>query len=319
MNRLALDNVSVRFGAVQALSKVSIELAAGQVMMMIGPNGAGKSTLARVLLGLVRPQEGSFEIDGKPRKVDNAFKKHLGYLPEAVAFSDNLKGRQVMRFFSWARGVPSKRIDTALERVGLAHAARRKVRGYSKGMRQRLGLAVAILAEPTLLILDEPTGGLDSEGLSVLWSVLDEWRNKGRMVLMASHHLDLLERHVDTISVFKGGHVLAEGTPDELRRSVLIPHRVTLRLSDDVADADAVAGLERALDGWAHGTTTRAGGALVVETRAESLLALMDVRAEFCAAVSGLRIEEPSLDMVYQRLLEREAAPDEEGPPEEAT
>ena len=163
--------------------------------------------MMRVLLGLVRPQGGSVTADGRATRVDNRFKAALSYLPEAVAFHENLTGLDVVRFFARARGVSAKRAEQALERVGLAHARRRAVRGYSRGMRQRLGLAAAILPESPLLILDEPTGGLDQEGLSVLWSVLEEWRAAGRMVLLSAHDLALLERRVDRMCVVRSGRV----------------------------------------------------------------------------------------------------------------
>jgi len=305
MNSLALRDVAVRFGKVQALDGVSVDLRAGQALMMVGPNGAGKSTLSRVLLGLVRAERYTLEIDGKPRNVDNELKRHIGYLPEAVAFVDNLRGYQVLSFFARARGVAKARIGETLERVGLSHAAKRKVRGYSKGMKQRLGLGVAILASPTLLILDEPTGGLDSEGLRVLWSVLDEWREKGRMVLLASHHLDQLERWVDQVSVFQRGKVVAAGAPDELRDSADLPHIVTLDLSKK--DGVDVPGFVDAVSAWRGGTSSRKNGALNVTLRGNNLLGLMDIRGQYPECVSGIRVEEPTLEQVYQSLLETEA------------
>ena len=112
--------------------------------------------------------------------------------------------------------------------MGLADAGRRAIRGYSRGMRQRLGLGVAILSTPELLVLDEPTAGLDQEGLSVLWSVIAEWREAGRMVLASTHDLALMERRMDEISVLRAGRVLVQGSAEDLRRSAQIPHRIWL-------------------------------------------------------------------------------------------
>ena len=304
MNSLAIKDVSVRFGSVQALSNASVELHAGEALMMVGPNGAGKSTLSRVLLGLVRAETGRVEVDGVHTPINNKLKRRVGYLPEAVAFVDNLRGNQVLGFFARARGIPTSRIDEVLERVDLKYAARRKVRGYSKGMKQRLGLAVAILATPTLLILDEPTGGLDSQGLNVLWSILGEWRDAGRMVLLASHHLDQLERCVDKVSVFKEGRVIAAGAPNELRLSADLPHRVSLMLAH--GDATDVQGFVQAVDGWGGGSTSRCNGALNVSLRGNALLELMDIRASYPGCVTGIRVEEPTLEQVYRQLLEVE-------------
>jgi len=306
MKRLELRDVSVRFGAVQALAGVSLELDAGERVMLVGPNGAGKSTLMNVLLGLVRADRAELRVDGALRSLrGDGIKTSVGYLPEAVGFSESLTGRQVLRFFAWARGVSSQRIDAVLERVSLTHAQKRSVRGYSRGMRQRLGLGVAILSEPGLLVLDEPTGGLDQEGLSVFYSVLEEWRDKERIVLLATHELALLERRVDRVCLLSNGLVKAAGTPEALRHRAGIPHRVTFALretangrADGLVDAMGEAGvfpLERGDD------------RLVVEVAPELLLPLMSVQARYPDVVSQLRVEEPQLDEVYERLLEEEA------------
>lgn len=272
--------------------------------MLAGPNGAGKTTLMKVLLGLVRPDAGTFDLDAAPASIDNAWKRRVGYLPEAVAFSDNLSGQQLLRFFARARGVSRARIDAVLEQVGLGHARRRAVRGYSRGMRQRLGLGVAILASPQLLVLDEPTAGLDQEGLSVLWRVLEEWRTTGRMVLVSTHDLALTERRVDDICVLREGRVLVQGTGQQLRRRAGLSHRVWL----DVADSSAEGGrLHEAITGWGKGSVKLARGQLLVEVSEGELLELMRIQSDFPKAVRALRVEEPTLDVVYEKLLE---APD---------
>lgn len=299
MKSLELRDVVATFGKVRALRGVSIEVEAGESLMLVGPNGAGKSTLMRVLLGLVRPTSATLRVDGKTQSVDNAFKSSLGYLPEAVAFSDNLTGRQVLSFFARARAVPRKRIDAVLERVSLTHASRRPVRGYSRGMKQRLGLGVAILAEPRLLVLDEPTGGLDQEGLSVLFSVLEEWRQESRLVLVATHDLALLERRVDRMCVLKAGQVAAVDTPAALRLSVDLPHRVRLTLANGIDH-----GLSEAIETWGRGVLTREAHELLIDVAGDDLLELMDIRGRFPAAVSALRVEEPGMDQVYEELLQ---------------
>ena len=297
IDTLALEGVAVRFGKVAALRGVSVDVRAGEALMLVGPNGAGKSTLIRVLLGLVRPDAGTISIDGRPVSVDRAFKERLGYLPEAIAFSENLTGRQVLRFFARARAVKKDRVDAVFERVGLAHAARRRVRGYSRGMRQRLGLAIAILAEPPLLVLDEPTGGLDQEGLEVLFSVLAEWRERGRLVVIATHDLTLLERRVDRVCVLKSGNRLVLDTPAALREAAGLPVKVTFATNGTAADL--VAELGR----WGRGSVERGPDRVVVEVRPDDLLGLMDIRAAHPEGVEGLRVEEPGMDEVYEHLL----------------
>lgn len=270
--------------------------------LLAGPNGAGKTTLMKVILGLVRPDSGSFEVDGAPVSIDKAWKRRIGYLPEAVTFSDNLSGLQLLRFFARARGVDSKRVDAVLGEVGLGRVRRRAVRSYSRGMRQRLGLGlgVAILAKPELLVLDEPTAGLDQEGLTLLWRVLAEWKEAGRLVLMSTHDLALSERRVDTIHVLREGRVLVKGSAGELRRKAGSTHRVWLDLVDSEAEARR---LHDAIRNWGKGSMSLDRGQLRVEVSADELLELMRIQGDFPKAVCGLRVEEPTLDMVYEELL----------------
>jgi Cu-processing system ATP-binding protein len=294
--------VEVRFGSIQALDDVSVQLGAGRVRMLVGPNGSGKSTLMKVLLGLVRPEHAIFEVDGQRAEIDNDWKRQIGYLPEAVAFSENLTGRQLLRFFAHARGVAVGRVDEMLERVGLAApACHRRVRAYSRGMRQRLGLAVAILSTPDLLILDEPTVGLDQEGLSVLWSVLDEWREAGRMVLASSHDRSLMERRIDELTVLRAGRVVAQGTADDLRRIAKLPHRIWFK-TGEVAEA-RVDLLCEAMRKRGKGRIERHADHILCEVPEDAILELVEVQSSFPGVVAGIRVEEPTLDLVYDELL----------------
>lgn len=301
MKSLGARGVSVKLGRVQALDDVHLDAKSGCATMLVGPNGAGKSTLIRVLLGLVQPDHAAFEVDGDRVSVDQEWKRRLGYLPEAVAFSENLQGRQVLRFFADARGTPRSRVDEVLERVGLAHASRRLIRGYSRGMRQRLGLGVAILSQPELLILDEPTSGLDQQGLAVLWSIIEEWRERGRMVLASTHDLALMERRVDEVCVLQDGRVRAYGSADDLRRAAELPHRIWLQVDD--SESRRVDVLCTALQQWGVGSVERVENGLVVEVPSDAILELMRIQGGFPGVVQGLRVEEPTLDLVYDKLL----------------
>ncbi|MCO4761363.1 MAG: ABC transporter ATP-binding protein [Myxococcales bacterium] len=302
MKRIELQDVSVRFGDLQALDKVTTQLQSGEILMLVGPNGAGKSTLLKVLLGLIEADACTLKVDGQPARVDKKFKSHLGYLPESVAFSESLSGKQVMRFFARARGVAVSEVDAVLKRVGLAHAAKRAIRGYSRGMRQRLGLGIAILGDPDLLVLDEPTGGLDQEGLSVLWDVLENSRKRGRMVILSSHDLTLLEKRVDRICLLAEGRVLADDTPDVLRRQAALPVRVSFDFAGAMADDTSPFTHALSLAGLAADLTPRVGG-LGVNVPPDQLLKLLDVRGQFNGAVQGVRVQEPGLDAVYDHLL----------------
>jgi len=308
--KVQLRDVQVRFGSLLALGGVSVDLEPGKVTVLVGPNGAGKSTLMGVLLGLVRSDTGQVLVDGVPHAaLPRDEREKLGYLPEAVAFADSLSGRQVMRFFASARGVSRARADAVLARVGLAQAAGRAVRGYSRGMRQRLGLGVAILSEPALLVLDEPTGGLDQQGLTLLWEILAEWKQAGRTVLLSTHDLTLIERRADHICVLRDGLVRAQGSPEALRRDVGLPIRVSLVLDDAAALGRLVADLQARRLGQAE-VATDIGGVhrhLAMDVTPDRLLDVLRLVDQAPGEVRQLRVEEPGLDDVYERLLQEGA------------
>ena len=225
---ICTDSLTVDFGPIRALDGVSLQLYSGEVAVLAGPNGAGKSTLLGVLLGLIAPQRGDIRVDGRlvagpGRFAPVWFREQLGYLPEAVAFSENLSGRQVLRFFARARAVPFKRVEDTLDWLGLERAAGRRVGTYSRGMRQRLGMGVAVLTKPKLLIMDEPTGGLDQQGLSLLWEVFEEWKKEGRTIVISTHELSLIERRATQVHILVNGCLRASGTPAELRKLSRLP------------------------------------------------------------------------------------------------
>ncbi len=302
MSGLSAQEVSVSFGALKALDEVTLTLEPGRAVMMVGPNGAGKSTLIKVLLGLVRPAAAAFMRDGQAAQINNAWKERTGYLPEAVAFSENLTGLQLLRFFANARGVNRSRVDEVLDRIGLSAASRRRIRGYSRGMRQRLGLGVAILSEPELLVLDEPTAGLDQQGLSVLWAIIAEWREAGRMVLASTHDLALMERRTDELFVLRNGKRIAHGSSEELRSGVELPHRVWMDVSG--ARTAEIDRLCKAVRERGKGRVERLGDRVLAETPSNQTLELIEIQTGFPGVVQGIRVEEPGLDAVYDKLLE---------------
>jgi Cu-processing system ATP-binding protein len=231
---IEVETVSKRYGDVLAVDDVSLRIARGELFGLIGHNGAGKSTLFRAMLGLEAPTTGAVRIDGEAvgSGAFRAVRRRIGYLPENVAFHDNLSGRETLEFFAALKGVASADCGRVLERVGLASAAAgRRVRGYSKGMRQRLGFAQALLGRPALLFLDEPTNGLDPQGIRDFYDTLSVLQDEGVTIVLTSHILAEIQERVGRLAIMKSGRVHAIGTVQEMRESMALPLWFELRLS----------------------------------------------------------------------------------------
>ena len=234
---IALQAVSKRYGAKEVLHGVDLGVDAGECVALIGHNGAGKTTLLKLLLGLTRPSSGSVRVEGQdPVSARSAAaRRGIGYLPESVAFYDAMTGREVLTFYARLKGEPLGACTDILARVGLAEAATRRVGTYSKGMRQRLGLAQALLGEPRLLFLDEPTTGLDPSSRRQFYELIQEVRGRQATVLLSSHALGEIEGSVDRMAIMKEGRLVAFGTLDELRRAAKLPVRIRVAVQSGMA------------------------------------------------------------------------------------
>jgi ABC-2 type transport system ATP-binding protein len=213
---IEFKNLSKRFGAVQAVQDLSFEVAPGRVTGFLGPNGAGKSTTLRMLLGLIRPTGGDATFEGRHYDQLEEPSTHVGALLEETSFHPGRSGRNHLRVLAAAGGHPESRIDELLDLVQLTPAAGRRVKGYSMGMRQRLAIASALLGDPKVLILDEPTNGLDPEGIRWLRQLLRHQAGEGRTVLVSSHLLAEVAQSVDDVVVLAKGRLRARGTLDEV-------------------------------------------------------------------------------------------------------
>ena len=188
----------------------------GQVTGFLGPNGAGKTTTFRCLLGLAAPTSGRALIDGRPYRELESPRRHVGAVLESTGFHPARTGRNHLRVIARAAGISNERIDTLLEMVGLTAAADRRVVGYSLGMRQRLGLAAALLGDPGVVVLDEPANGLDPEGVSWLRQLLRIWADEGRTVIVSSHLLAEVAQVVDRVVIIHNGTLITETAIDNL-------------------------------------------------------------------------------------------------------
>ena len=216
---LAVRNLQKRYGSVQALNGVDLEVAEGELVGLLGPNGAGKSTLVKIAVGLVRPSAGAASIAGA-RAGSRAARAQLGYLAEMFRFPGWYTANEVLELhqrLAGSRGGQAER-KRLLELVALADAAGRRVDGMSKGMQQRLGVAQSLVGEPRILMLDEPTSALDPVGRRTVRLLLEELRGRGVSVLLNSHLLSEIELVCDRVVILLGGEVVAAGSPHDLSR-----------------------------------------------------------------------------------------------------
>lgn len=301
---------SIRVGfwgrRIDILHGFSFFVPAGCIFGFIGLNGAGKSTTIKHLVGAARPTSGSVELFGVPPR-DRAARRRFGYLPELPSLPGTLKPVELLslhaRLAGLAPDVARRRIDEVLERVGLLEAAGRRIQGFSKGMQQRVGLALALLAEPDLLILDEPMSGLDPMGRHLVREILLERKRNGQTVFFSSHILPDVEALCDEIAVLHRGHIVTQGPLDEAMKQSHRGHEIRFRTKADVPDTvHALGHVERRGASWA----------LLIEAERDPLEAALRLREAGCE-VERLEAVRASLEDHIVTLLEgedrREAAP----------
>ncbi len=222
-------------GDLRVLQDVSLGAAPGQRIALLGHNGAGKSTLMKAVLGLTPLNEGQITVDGARPGAAHA-RAATAYLPEAVSFHKSLTGREQLTLFARLASSETDQVAGLLDRVGLADAADRRIGTYSKGMRQRLGLAQVLLGRPKLALLDEPTSGLDPISRHELYAIIDEMADHGTAVLIASHTLTEVEARTDRIAILRAGRLVANDTLENLTLRAGLPTRLRVRAHGDAAD-----------------------------------------------------------------------------------
>jgi len=295
-------DVTKRFGPVTAVDGFSARIEPGAVTGFLGPNGAGKTTTMRMLLGLVRPTRGHATIGGRPYTALERPMQTVGAALEASSFHPGRSARDHLAVYALASGIPRARIGEVLALVGLADAATRRIGGYSLGMRQRLGLAQALLGDPGVLVLDEPANGLDPEGIRWMRSLLQALAAEGRTVLVSSHLLAEVQQTVDRLLILARGRLVFEGgiedlvDPGEVATVVDAPDRQALR------DALTAAGLQYEV--LRHGLSVADA-----DTAAVGALA-----AREGIALSLLQRRGPSLEQVFLELVSGERTHDSAAP-----
>ncbi len=293
---IELDAVSKYYGSVHAVEAITLRVDAGQIFGLIGHNGAGKSTLMKMMLGILPIGQGHIRLNGHAvgRAGFRGLRRQIGYLPENVALYDHLSGLETMRFFARLKSVDASECAPLLERVGLGAAMHRDVRGYSKGMRQRLGFAQALLGHPRLLFLDEPTNGLDPVATHDFYTTLEQLRDDGTTVLLSSHLLAEIQTHVDQLAIIANGRLVAQGTVGDLSDRADLPSQARLALREA-----AITPTLNALQEAAFAVQREEPNVLRVEvpvSRRRWMLQLMHGLAD---DLLDYELQEPSLEDVY--------------------
>lgn len=298
MTVIAIHQAGKDYDGRAVLDDVSFAVPEGRCVALIGHNGAGKTTLMKLILGLIRPTRGRIEALGvDPAAAGREFRQQLGFLPENVAFHDELTGTDTLAFYARLKGVDGAQGARLLDRAGLTHAAGRRVKTYSKGMRQRLGLAQALLGTPKLLLLDEPTTGLDPVLRQEFFQIIRELTARGTTVLLSSHVLTELEARTDIAAILRDGRLAAFGDLDTLRRDAGLP--VTVRVS---GNAEKIAGK---LNGAFHKSISMDRSAVSIDCPPAMKMALLRTLAGYGDLCSDLEVRLPSLDDLYRHYSGR--------------
>lgn len=236
---ITIHGAKRHFKTTRAVDGVDLSIRRGELFGLIGHNGAGKSTLFKLMLGLIPLTSGDIRFNGVAvsGRHFRAVRRKVGYLPENVVLYDNLSGLETLHFFARLKNVPSSACAMVLEQVGLRHAAHRRVREYSKGMRQRLGFAQALLGSPEILMLDEPTNGLDPEAIHMFYTTLRTLSNQGVTIVITSHILAEIQERVDRLAIMNSGHIQTMGSLTALREQLSLPLHITAQLASDSSHA----------------------------------------------------------------------------------
>ncbi len=292
---ISTSNLSRSFGTLRALDDVSLEIMPGECTALVGPNGAGKSTLFKLCLGLLKPSEGTINVLGSNPDASafDAVKRRIGFLPEQAMFQPSLTARETMKFYSRLKGADIRLNDDIIARVRLSDAAGRRVSTYSKGMRQRLGLAQALIGEPQLLLLDEPMSGLDPEARRNFFNILNEEKERGAAIVLSSHILTELEARTDRVAILSRGRLKALGPIAQLRTELNLHPIIRLKANRGQMDELACQFSGR------FGPAAFMNGAARQECTPEDKLGLLRELMNTDVAFDSLDVVEPDLEQIF--------------------
>lgn len=303
-----IENLKKRYGTTEAVKNISFKVEVGEIFGLLGPNGAGKTTTLRALCTLTTPTAGKIEVSGIS-VIDNPkeARKRLGYVAQEVALDKMLTGRELLQLQAALYHIPSKvakqRIDTVLDLLGLQEYANKKTGTYSGGLRKRLDLAAGLLHAPNVLVLDEPTVGLDIESRFVVWDFVRKLPEAGTSVLITSHYLEEVDALANRVAIIDRGEVIATGTPSQLKDKVG-GDRVTLRIREFTSDDEAEKAknllsplpfVNEIIINSAQGNSLN----LVVTKENDALITIQQALNNAGLPTFGISQSRPSLDDVY--------------------
>lgn len=297
-----IKHVSKRYGKIEAVRDVSFDLAPGETTALVGHNGAGKTTLLKLMLGLAHPTAGTIRVLGdNPAAGEFAARRKVGYLPENVSFNAALTGREILSFYARLKGEPVAHALGLLDRVGLGSASARRVATYSKGMRQRLGVAQALIGEPQVLLLDEPTTGLDPVLRLSFYEIVQALRDRGATVVLSSHALAELGERADRVIIMSHGAMVAHGSIDELRRIARLPAKIRLTVS---GETETIRNWLGRVEKWRQVN----GHVVEIDVTGERKIELVRRATDVGAPVKDIDVVPPTLDEIYAHFLRTEEA-----------
>jgi len=317
-----IEKLQKRYGAVEAVKDVSIQVEPGEIFGLLGPNGAGKTTTLRCLCTLATPDAGRIEVSGiSALDYPKLARQRLGYVAQEVALDKVLTGRELLQLqaalYHLPRSTAQEQIDQSIALLGLQDWADLKTGTYSGGLKKRLDLAAGLLHKPDVLVLDEPTVGLDIESRVAVWDFLRQLRTQGTTVVLTSHYLEEVDALADRVAIIDRGRVIASGTPSALKDQIG-GDRVTLRVREftSIEEAETVRAMLQALPFVQEVIINSAQGNslnLVVNSQSEALMTIQQALKEASLPTFGISQSRPSLDDVYlaatgQTILDAELA-----------
>lgn len=302
---LEISGLHKRYGRQAVLRGVDLSIAPGSHVGLVGNNGQGKTTLLRIVMGLLQPDSGSVRLRGEPlgfpRRQEQ--KRLFGYLPEAVSFYPGLTGLRTLNYLADLKGASRDEVAPLLSLVGLAHAADARVKTYSKGMRQRLGLAQALLGDPVMLLLDEPTNGLDPDGIREFYAILDRLKDRDVAILTASHLLSEIEVRLDGLALLRDGQLVESAPIPDLVARAELPTRINFSLKPGTelpAALLAELGGQLSANGHPNSYEIRCAAPQKLTTLARLLTHAGDI--------ASLTVKEPGLEEAFHFLQQRAGA-----------